>query len=470
MRSLKKSMLQSRSKFFSVFFSLFLALAAQGQDSSFVWEKYSIADRLIRKDWVRFSDAGIDFRINPVVEQILDTRSDWYRNGRGVSLVARSNKMRLSTSIVEVQDYNPTENISTVFELTESAAWHGRWKRFKEDGYDYSRVTADFSYALLPRFRFELGYGPAMHALPYSQFAGSAYGISKPYAGLIWDFGSKEDGVSPWTYQLTFSRLQNLVRLPSTASAEAPFYTRALTASALSWEGLRGLNIRFKESFISQRQNMDGSSRNFQATSLNPIPGLYGILSSDDSLSASYQSLEFNKYQESDRHLFFFGRLYASFVGYKWTKLGYGYGTRIGLYQSALTKDRQKDLFSNKKVFYLFADMSLYSVPEEGFNTEFLTHQGYAPGLLNLARARLTFSMDMHYGRFSFVLSQQSLGDYMPLQKDKAEITNAQLSFEINPSNGMRFALGYLSHPSYNGLRNFYVSLSTNFSPANFDF
>ncbi len=190
----------------------------------------SFSDRLFRTPVASFTDGGLRFDVNPLLDQKVGN-DGWWRNGRGLYLAAYSKKIWIETYYLEMQEVNIPTSLRQHYQNTGAIPNYSRHKRFKETGFDVNNVFATVAFSLAPDWDVKTGFGRIQ---PQRNTRDLVYG--RHFAS--YPFLQSQLKLRPWGLYLDnrWFRYTTLNRLPATASAESQLIHIRQNASSLRWQ------------------------------------------------------------------------------------------------------------------------------------------------------------------------------------------------------------------------------------------
>lgn len=239
-----------------------------------------VTNWLLNKSMISFKNKDFSFSINPAIEFGMSKSSEGRGsiNTRGVTIAATiGSDFEITTSFCENQVFFTDYRKDVVSQLG-VVPGAGKFKDFKNTGYDYGIAQGVLSYSPSKYFTFRLGNGTNFWGDGYRSLLLSDNASAYPYFQIITNIW-KLKYVNMWA-QFTEMSLPALTENTGYQKKWGAFHY-------LSWTTTRWLNLSFFEAVIWQ--NNDGSTyRGFDYYYLNPIvfyrPVEYSLGSPDNVL------------------------------------------------------------------------------------------------------------------------------------------------------------------------------------------
>lgn len=446
-------MFRNRNILFVLFFLSGATLLAQ-QDSSEFWVRKSFWDRLFKSYPAELQEKNLGLAIYPEINQIYAGPQDWWRNGRGVSIEGNSKHFSFRSSFLEQQDTRPPLALSELLTPQMAVPGYGRWKTFKETGYDYTRIETEIQIQVHRNWRLSGGYTQNNY-LPFANLQHSFNLFSYPTISSELTVARGEK-IGELKLVNGYSQWSDFIRLPSTASGEAPFYSRLMNNAGLEYISSFGIKFYLGSLSISERYNLSGGKRQKSILAYQPMPIVAGFFSSSNEFMQhalntrlSYQTqllqqdlnISIEGYFQESRILS--AALSVNISGpIVELKSGQPLSYKLGLHYWQRERDR--------------ALPSLF-----GYQ---ILHAGISP-------AQSLLSGELSYQRLMMGLRFNRLEQY---KFDPGNTTlntlDTYAAISINPSYDFRLKLGRISHSELMPAGFFYVSLSTSFAPNYLDY
>ena len=430
------------------------------------WKKATVADRLFRTDLIAFSEGKTNFAINPELEQIV--LGDWWRNGRGVSIKAYNQKFSFYTALLEVQDVNPPAFLNQFARETNAIPGHSRWKSFKVTGFDYTRVRSEATFKLAKNWKIRGGFSN-MGTLPYEDLNSSYSQLNYPFIASELGFRGTSWLAKRLVLLNNYARLQELKRLPSTASAEASFFSKSLNQAGIRLTLGAGFSVYLFENHLRYRNSLaTGKATSAKLADFIPVPGLLYLSSDKSQYSTDIQQFRL-LFADS-------GKVIAFNSGIELlTDAFNSFGLATSLQASF---NFSGDAWRKTRGTVLDLGFSYAKLTQEIANA--FSQVGHLPGALNSLNRRLEVNVNLRVNRLfagariNYFSGAKLEGFFTPAMASQLggdfSIQDYSLGYTVNPTNDFRLKVGYLSHSKHKDLSNLYLGISTNFGRNKFDY
>jgi hypothetical protein len=199
------------------------------------------------------------------------------KNTRG--LIIRGNvgeKFSFETSFYENQVVLPNY-LSEYADAKEVIPGQGRWKPFKENGYDFSSSSAIISYTPAEFINFQMGTGKHFVGDGYRSLLLSDASFNYPFWKITTTFGKKDQ----FQYTKLNASLSSVTRREEGSTAEALFVRKSMSTHYFSWLATKWLNIGLFESTLWQTEDSSGT-KPFNFQQLNPVFGVNTLTTKTD--------------------------------------------------------------------------------------------------------------------------------------------------------------------------------------------
>jgi hypothetical protein len=183
-----------------------------------------------------------------------------YINSRGVTARGDIGKVSFETSFWENQAFFPSYVDS--FALTYGVIpGMGRWKRFKNDGYDYAMATGNISWGVCKYFNVQVGSGKHFIGDGVRSLLLSDNSFNYPYAKFTGWAGPNKN----LQYTVMYASLMNLTSggVTTPPGAERLFQKKSMVVHHLAYKFLRSFEVSVFQAAIYQhadsmnRQSLD---------------------------------------------------------------------------------------------------------------------------------------------------------------------------------------------------------------------
>lgn len=414
------------------------------------------------------------FTLDPVLN--VEIGNDYYNgakkqtstNSRGfIGCGYIGNKVYFETMFVESQSFFP-EYVSRNVSATSIVPGQGRYKNFKQTGFDYAFSSGFVSFQALKNLNIQVGHGKQKIGHGYRSLLLSDNAFNYPYVRFTqqWFKGRVQ-------YSNIYSVLMNLesASLIPNPNAERLFQKKTASFQYLSVNVTKFLNVAFFQGLIWQA----GDNKNKQHLDwqyFNPI--IYTNLpllklNNKNNIVAGGEIL-----LKITNKINVYGQLMADDLSNTKT-IGNGIGYQAGL--------KYFDVLGLKNLFF---QAEYNNVSEASYVSPIgaITNQSYSHYNQNLAYTpgygqEIMCMLDYKYKRlFSSARYQYQSSPQNRTELYNNQITNFKIGYLINPAYNLNVALGYTSRnqnfSTFNGQSNqtnyIYLALKTNFYNLYYDF
>ena len=182
------------------------------------------------------------------------TNRNLSNNTRGILVQgAVGQKLAFYASFYENQAFYPTYLSDNIIE-SGVVPGQGRYKGFKVRGFDYAMASGAVSYTPMKNANIQFGHGKNFIGDGYRSLLLSDNTFNYPY--LKGTFGFFKNKLQ---YQVLYTSLTNLNRLPATTSSEAQFVRQAGTFHNLSFSPNNKFEISLFEGVVCQNWDSTGT-------------------------------------------------------------------------------------------------------------------------------------------------------------------------------------------------------------------
>lgn len=377
------------------------------------------------------------------------------------------NRVYFETMLVENQSFFP-QYIANNSLSTSVVAGQGRWKTFKNTGFDYSMSSGFVSYQPTKNFNIQFGHGKQKIGNGYRSLLLSDNSFNYPYARFTqqWFKGRVQ-------YTNIYAVLMNL---DSASKKPIPFAERLFQKKAASFQYLsvnvtKFLNLGFFQGMIWQAGD-DRNKQHLDWQYFNPV--IYTNLSQFGLNNKNNILIGADLKVKLTNKINIYGQFMADDLS-NTKKLGNGTGYQLGL--------NCYDFLGVKKLFfqveYNNVSEGSYTGPIGAISNQSYSHYNqtlaYSPGY----GQELLFLTDYKYKRFYVNLKYHY--QIVPLNGDynyATEIVNGKIGYLINPAYNLNLFLGYnyrnQNFPNFKNLTNqtnyIYLGFRTNFYNFYYDY
>lgn len=308
----------------------------------------------------------------------------------------------------------------------------GRWKTFKERGFDYTFSSGFFSYQLCKNINIQAGHGKQKIGQGYRSLFLSDNSFNYPYVRITqqWLKGRLQ-------YTNIYASFMNLQPasekvLPNT---ERIYQKKAASFQHLSLNFTKWLNLGFFQGLIWQVPDKN-NVQHFEWQYFNPVIfsnlGFYGLNNKNNLLIGSEINIKITK------KISLYGQIMADDLSNKDT-LGNGYGYQAGI--------KYFDAFKIKNLFlqaeYNDVSEAAYRRPSTDTANQSYSHYNqniaYTPGygkefvgILDYKYRRITFNARYNYQYYTYLNAKFS----------DVQFVNLKLGYTVNPAYNTNISIG----------------------------
>lgn len=424
------------------------AVAGLGPDSTKYYYKFGA--KIFSEHLIEIDKPGFKFYADPIfnfgygeeLKTFDDDGSDLSINTRGFSIGGKiGEKVYFYADLRENQSRLPAY-LDVFTDSTEVIPGSGRFKPFKDTGYDYSMANGYVGITAAKWLNIQFGTKKDFIGHGYRSVILSDNAFNYPFAGYTLNFFK---GKLKYNYQIAL--LQKLDRLPLGDAPESIFKRKYQSSSYLSWKITPRLEVGLYESVMWKYFDDSTGTEPFNANAIDPIPLLNSaILGLNDPDNNALLGLNIG-WQPYDM-LKFYGQYVVD--DFKTDKYGYQLGAKlIGLFDRI-------DVLAE----YNVVEKGTFGTqnPLQG-HTHFnqpMAHP-YGAGFKEVIGA-LTYSYKRWYGQFKWIESSFSNTGRDPLiSSDEIEYSptqslsrqDLQLAYIFNPRTNMQLYVGITNREEF---------------------
>lgn len=239
-----------------------------------------VSRKLFHNNFIELDTGLVRITIDPIInfeigsEYVDDVKADYtpYKNTRGFIVKANlGEQVSFESSFRENQVVLPSY-LDQRTEDSEVAYGQGRWKRFKDDGYDFAMASAYLSYSPLDWINIQAGHGKHFVGNGHRSLLLSDLSFNYPFLRINTSWLDNKI-----QYQNLFSVFQDLNRLPGNSESEALFERKQAATHYLEYKPNNLFSFALFESVIFPRLD-SGGSRKVGSNYWIPIIGLNSIV------------------------------------------------------------------------------------------------------------------------------------------------------------------------------------------------
>lgn len=203
------------------------------------------------------------------------TKKSIYNNTRGLNIrMDIGKKFSMESYFYENQSIFPSY-IDSFVQVTDAVPGQGRVKEFKEEGFDFSQAGAYFSYAPWKNFNLQFGHHKHFIGDGYRSLMLSDNAFNYPFLRLnLWLLKNRI------SYSVMYTSFQNLDRIPTASSSEAPFRRKAGSFHNIDVFASKWLKFNLFQGMIWKTMDQNAKS-DINYDMFNPIiffnPAKYGL-------------------------------------------------------------------------------------------------------------------------------------------------------------------------------------------------
>jgi hypothetical protein len=218
---------------------------------------YDFTEWLFKKHWLTVDRPEGNLSISPLVDftggkELSDpSRGNIFRNTRGIfaegellhkigfQFIFAENQARFMGYEAAYFNQQGERYVGTDGYSVQNAVIPGgaRTKPFKTDAYDYAFSMGSIHYELNRHLNIDAGNTPLFVGTGYRSLLLSDNALGTPHVRVRWQVAPK------WSYQVLFSKQQNLYRKPLTQAVESVYEAKLYGATYLTFQPIPNLSL-----------------------------------------------------------------------------------------------------------------------------------------------------------------------------------------------------------------------------------
>lgn len=250
-------------------------------------QKKWVARKLFHEHYISLDTASVRLTIDPLVNFEFgdelrkgpnENTDAFYKNTRGFNLkLSIGNNISFESSFRENQAVLPYY-LDLRAQQSKVVFGQGRWKRFGDNGYDYSMASGYFSYNIAPWITVQAGHGKHFIGNGQRSLLLSDLSFNYPYLRLSTNWFENKI-----QYKTLYTSLQNLIRLDAADGSEGLFERKQAALHYLEYSPSPVVSFALFESVMFSSITAAGNQKvgvNFWA----PIIGVNTLIEGGEDL------------------------------------------------------------------------------------------------------------------------------------------------------------------------------------------